>query len=151
MPELNGANHTVLYVEDEENDAFLMRMAFSRAGLPAALRVVDNGQEALDYLSGTGVFVQRDQFPVPQLVLLDLNLPILPGFEVLKWIKQQPKLIDLPVVIFSSSSREDDKQKARELGANDYLEKPQTFGSFEDLVEQLRQKFLARGERPSSF
>ncbi len=137
-------NQTVLYVEDEEDDVLLMQMAFRRAGLDSALRVVGTGQAAIQYLSGGGQFAERARFPVPHLVLLDLNLPIFPGFDVLRWIKKQPALTELPVVIFSSSSRDADKATARELGADEYVEKPQTIGKFADLVQRLRQKFLAR-------
>ncbi len=139
-PEVN--NTTVLYVEDDENDVLLMQMAFRRAGLASTLRIVETGQAAIDYLSGAGEFAERSRFPVPQLVLLDLNLPILPGFDVLRWMKQQPLVSELPVVIFSSSSRDEDKATARELGALEYVEKPQTIGKFGDLVQRLRQKFL---------
>ncbi len=138
------ANNTVLYVEDEENDVLLMEMAFRRAGLDSALRVVGTGQAAIEYLSGGGQYVERTRFPIPHLVLLDLNLPILPGFDVLRWMKKQPALAHLPVVIFSSSSRDEDKDTARELGAHDYLEKPQTIGGFADVVQGLREKFLSR-------
>ncbi len=142
MADKETSNQTVLYVEDEENDVLLMQMAFRRVGLGSALRIVATGQAAIEYLSGGGEFAERTRFPIPQLVLLDLNLPILPGFDVLRWIKKQQALTNLPVVIFSSSSRDEDKATARELGADEYVEKPQTIGKFADLVQRLREKFL---------
>ncbi len=137
-----SSNHTVLYVEDEESDALLMQMAFEREGLGTALRVVGNGQLAIDYLAGTGNYVRREQHPVPTMVLLDLNLPVLPGFEVLKWIRRSAPYKETPVVIFSSSSRHEDKVLAAELGANDYFEKPNSVRLFGDLVRKLKEKWL---------
>ena len=115
---------TVLYVEDEESDAFFMERAFAVAGLRSALRVVSDGRAAIEYLSGTGVYAKRNEYPVPTVVLLDLNLLSMPGFEVLQWMRSQPRFAATPVVIFSSSPRDEDKEKARELGANEFLEKP---------------------------
>jgi CheY-like chemotaxis protein len=88
------------------------------------LQVVVNGQEAVDYLAGNPPFTDRDSFPLPSLVLLDLNLPLVSGLEVLQWIREQPQFESLPVVIFSASALESDQQKARQLGANDYILKP---------------------------
>ncbi|HYG34192.1 MAG TPA: response regulator [Clostridia bacterium] len=137
------AHPTVLYVEDEENDLLLMQMAFRKVGLDQALKAVGDGREAMDYLSGRGAYSDRTQHPLPQVILLDLNLPVISGFEVLGWLRRCPGLQDLPVVVFTSSSRAEDKQKAQELGANDYLEKPTSFHHFGQVVEGVRQKWLA--------
>lgn len=133
---------TVLYVEDEECDQLFMRRAFQKAGLAEALRAVGDGREAIDYLAGTGVFTDRGQYPLPSVVLLDLNLPLLSGFEVLEWMKKRPELAALPVVVFSSSTRQDDKLKAAELGASDYVEKPTSGTKFGDVVGRLRERWL---------
>ncbi len=142
MGEPHVSDGTVLYVEDEENDAFLMQMAFERAGLHSALKVVENGQEAIDYLTGAGNYAERSRFPVPKLVLLDLNLPVLSGFEVLAWMRRQAGYETTPVIVFSSSSREEDQTRARDLGANDYVEKPSSVRLFGTLVQTLRQNWL---------
>ncbi len=142
MGDSHVSARTVLYVEDEENDAFLMQLAFEKAGLHAVLRVVENGQDAIDYLAGTGNYAERSRFPVPKLVLLDLNLPVLSGFEVLSWMRRQAGYETTPVVVFSSSSREEDKTRARELGANHYVEKPNSVRLFGTLVQSLKDNWL---------
>ena len=129
----------VLYVEDEENDALFMRRAFSQAGMEQALNIVKDGPTAIDYLAGNGPYADRLKHPFPKVVLLDLNLPTISGFDVLEWIRSQPQLAQLPVVIFSSSVRPEDKTRAIRLGATDYLEKPDSGLKFEDILEELRK------------
>lgn len=131
----------VLYVEDEENDAYFMRRSFRQAGIEDSLRVVVDGQAAIDYLSGHCAFANRLNCPLPAVVLLDLNLPMVSGFQVLAWIRQQPELQNLPVVIFSSSARAEDRSEAKRLGATDYLEKPDSGSDFAAIVETLKQKW----------
>ena len=87
---------TVLLVEDSEDDVFFMRLAWEKAGVSNPLQVVQDGQQALDYLAGAGKFVDRQEYPLPCLVLLDWKLPYLMGVEVLKWIRQQPPFKTLP-------------------------------------------------------
>ena len=140
------ASATILYVEDEETDVFFMRRALRLAGLEAALRVVADGQQAIDYLAGTGSFADRGEHPLPTLVLLDLNLPLISGFEVLRWLREQSVFQDLPVVVFSSSMRPEDQSRAQDLGANEYLQKPSSAMDFPRVVSQLRTRWLpARG------
>lgn len=136
----------VLYVEDEENDAFFMHKAFGRAGLGARLKVVADGREAINYLSGKGGYGDRARHPLPMLILLDLNLPIVSGFEVLRWVRGQAAFQNLPVVIFSSSSRKSDKETALELGANEYVEKPGSALEFPRVLERLKERWLGRQE-----
>jgi CheY-like chemotaxis protein len=136
-------NPTVLYVEDEESDALLMEMAFRSQGLEGSYQTVGNGQAAIDYLTGTGPFAQRERHPLPAVVLLDLNLPEVHGFEVLKWIRAHPDFRQLPVVIFSSSVREDDKMQAKQLQANDFISKPNSPALFRDIVRALKEKWLS--------
>lgn len=133
----------VLYVEDDENDLFLMQMAFSREGLKSALQTVTTGQAAIDYLMGTGLYAQRDQFPLPSVLLLDINLPETHGFEVLKWIRDHSQYGSLPVVIFTSSQREEDRATARLLGADDFVTKPNSLDLFRNLVRNLNERWLS--------
>lgn len=136
----------VLYVEDEESDAVLMEIAFKKEGLPEAFRTVGSGRAAMDYLAGAGTYADRGAYPVPQVVLLDLNLPEVHGFEVLEWIRTQPLYGQLPVVVFTSSVREDDEGKARALGANDFVSKPNSPARFREVVRKLREQWLSPGE-----
>lgn len=137
----------ILYVEDEENDVYFMRRAFRGMGQEWCLKVVADGQAAIDYLSGRGEFGNRQNYPLPALVLLDLNLPTVSGFQVLIWIRQRPEFKQLPVIIFSSSPRAEDRLKAKELGASDYLEKPDTGMDFGTVLETLRRKWFAEASQ----
>jgi len=114
----------ILYAEDEDNDVFFLEHAFKVAGSSYTLSVVTDGQQAIDYLAGEGPFADRKRHPLPVLVLLDIMMPRKTGLEVLEWIRQQPQFKLLPVLMLTSSSRPEDKDKARELGADDYHLKP---------------------------
>src|SRR5947209_8520402 len=96
---------TILQVEDDPNDVFLFKHAMKKAEMTNPMQVASDGQEAIDYLSGTGKFADRDQYPLPGLVLLDLKLPYVMGLDVLKWIREQPNTA--PVVIILTASAED--------------------------------------------
>jgi CheY-like chemotaxis protein len=135
---------TVLYVEDEESDAMFMQRAFASKGMGSALRVVGDGRAAIEYLSGAGKYADRREYPLPAVVLLDLNLPQVPGFEVLKWMRNHPDFARTPVVVFSSSTREDDRVKALELGANEFVGKPSSGLKFGEVVEGLRERWMGQ-------
>ena len=126
----------ILLAEDDENDVFLLRRALEKAGLSDALVVARDGQEAIDYLSGNG------RQHLPGLLLLDLKMPRLDGFDVLKWLSTRPDLSDLPVVVLSSSCHEADREQARKLGARDYKVKPSDFPKLVGLVRELHARWL---------
>jgi CheY-like chemotaxis protein len=132
----------VLYVEDEENDALLVKLAFRQAGVGCPVRIVADGREALDYLLGCGSFADREQHPLPWLVLLDLNLPKVSGFEVLERARQEPELTALPIVIFTSSGQETDREQARNLGATDYFIKPHSIPGVAEIARKLEERWL---------
>jgi len=132
----------ILYAEDEENDVFLLEHAFEMAGSPHTLRSVPDGEQAIQYLAGKAPFGDRAQHPLPTLVLLDINMPRKSGLEVLEWIRRQPHLGSLPVVILTSSSRQEDMDKARQLGADDYLLKPADTSELVKLVKSLHARWL---------
>ena len=136
----------VLYVEDEEGDRFLMRMGFDRGGLEASLRTVADGRLAVEYLTGAGIYANRETYPLPALVLLDLNLPEIHGFDVLKWVRAHPLHSGLPVVVFTSSEREEDRARAKLLGASDCVLKPNTPNGFKDVALMLSERWLKDGE-----
>ena len=119
-----------------------MGRAFAEKGMQSQLQVVGDGRAAIEYLSGAGKYADRKEYPLPAVVLLDLNLPLVPGFEVLKWIRNHPDYARLPVVVFSSSTREDDRVKARELGANEFVGKPSSGLDFGGVVEGLKGKWM---------
>jgi PAS domain S-box-containing protein len=133
---------TVLYVEDEESDVLFMERAFKAKGLGEKLRLVGDGRAAIDYLSGAGRFGDREKYAAPALVVLDLNLPHVPGFGVLEWMRNHPDYKRTPVVIFSSSTREDDRARAKELGADEFVAKPSSGLEFGKVVEELEVRWL---------
>ncbi len=135
MTSMTNESKTLLLIEDNEDDVFLMRRALKKAGIDQPLQVVMDGQEALDYLGAAGKFADRAQFPEPSLVFLDLKLPYVHGFEVLDWIRRQDSLKDLPVVVLTSSPEERDRRRAHELGAKAYYVKPP---SGEVLIQAMR-------------
>ncbi len=134
----------VLYVEDEEFDALFMRRAFVKTGIDCEFHVVGHGQLAVDYLSGRAPFADRTRYPIPTLVLLDLNLPVLSGFDLLHYLREHPEISAPPVVVFSSSARPDDRTKALGMGATDYLEKPSSGLEFTDVAQRLWDQGLAK-------
>jgi CheY-like chemotaxis protein len=116
--------HSILLVEDDANDIFFMRNAIKKAGLLEQLHVAEDGQHAIDYLAGDGKYGNRERFPVPDLVLLDLKLPCVMGIDVLRWIRLQPALELVMVVVLTSSRLEPDMRASYRAGANSYLVKP---------------------------
>src|ERR1041384_1873905 len=138
----------VLQIEDDENDVFFMKHAFAKAGILNPLLAVCDGQEAIDYLSGAGKFANRQQFPMPAVVLLDLNLPRKSGLEILKWIRQQPAFHTLLVVVLSSSNRDADIHRAYSAGANAYLAKPSNPDGLLELVRLIDNFWLRHNQLP---
>jgi CheY-like chemotaxis protein len=124
----------ILLVEDDENDVLLLKRAFTKANLKDNVRVVRNGNEAMNYLGGRGIYSDRVQHPLPFLVLLDLKMPGIDGFEVLQWARKDPNLKRLLIVVLTASNLQTDVDRAYELGANSYLVKPVDFAEMVALV-----------------
>jgi CheY-like chemotaxis protein len=138
----------ILYAEDQEADVFLLERAFEEVEVTHPLRVVSNGQEAIDYLSATFHASGDEQFPIPHLLLLDLKMPLKTGLEVLDWIRRQPSLRTLPTVVFSSSAQERDLRAAYELGANAYLVKPASLDEMEAVAKAINDFWLVLNRPP---
>jgi CheY-like chemotaxis protein len=142
--------NTILHVEDDANDVLLLERAFRRAQVSGTLKAVNDGDVALAYLRGEDTFAQRSEYPLPALVLLDLKLPRKSGLEVLAWIREQPSLRRVPVVILSSSKQTADINRAYELGANSYLVKPVGFDALVELARSLHRYWFGMNEKPSA-
>ncbi len=142
---------TILHVEDDPNDVLLIARAFRKAETTAQLQVVNDGEQAVHYLAGTNSFSKRDQFPLPSLVLLDLKLPRKSGIEVLGWMRSQPGLKRIPVVMLTSSRQPIDINRAYDLGVNAYLVKPVNFDSLVEMLKTLNLFWLRVNERPSQM
>ena len=141
-----SANATILVADDDQNDVFFLRRAFQKSGMDHSVVHVSDGQEAIDYLRGEANYGDRSRFPLPSLMLLDLKMPKVDGFDVLTWLKSRPELSPLPVVVLSSSSREDDIQRARLLGAADYRVKPADFEQLQALAHDVATRWLTTEE-----
>jgi CheY-like chemotaxis protein len=116
--------HVFLLIEDNEDDSLLLKKAFNRGNLLNPLHIAKTGEEGIEYLKGTGPFSNRSEYPLPAVVLLDLRLPGIDGFEVLRWIRAQPHFSSLRVIVLTSSESIHDVNLAYRLGANSFLVKP---------------------------
>ena len=145
-----GNRSLILLCEDSREDSFLLRNAFVKAGLSHRVIDVRNGQQAINYLDGTGLYTDRQQHPLPDLILIDLKMPLLDGFEVLAWIRQQDGIRGLPVVVLTSSSEIRDVNRAYALGANSFFVKELDFQNTVELSRLLRQYWLQTSLKPES-
>jgi CheY-like chemotaxis protein len=143
-----AAEKNILLVEDNEDDAYLMTRALRTADIDSAVHVVTDGEQAVHYLKGSGKFADRTEFPLPGLILLDLKLPRVSGFEVLEWIQKEVSLPQLVVVVLSSSGETRDVNMAYRFGARSYLVKPPTAASFVDLARGLKLYWLQLNQSP---
>ena len=135
-------SQTILLVEDDANDVFFLKRAMKLAGMLNPVEVASDGRKAIHYLGGTGEYSDRAQFPLPCLVLLDLKLPHVMGLDVLKWIREQPELRTVIVVVFTASNLPPDISKAYFLGANSYLVKPSEPDGLVETVRLIREYWL---------
>lgn len=144
-------NSPILYAEDDENDAFLMQRAFRKLDLAYPLQIVGDGKEAISYLSGAAPFSNREQFPLPCLVFLDLNMPKKHGLQVLEWIRAQPTFTHLPVIVFTSSNQLSDISRAKALGASGFLIKPGDPEVLQRILKSVEQRWLSDEPAPFGF
>ena len=144
-----AASATILLVEDDPNDVFFLQYAFEQAGIKNPIRVVCDGQEAINYLAGNGKFADRLQYPIPALLLLDLKLPVLMGLDVLRWIKEQAELQTIIVIVMTSSKEPTDIQEAYRLGARSYLVKPLSVQERLEIAKAIKSYWLGLNTLPS--
>jgi CheY-like chemotaxis protein len=140
--------YTILLVEDNLGDVLLTQRAFRKASVLTPMQVVNNGDAAVEYLSGQGQYGDRTQYPLPALVLLDLKLPRRSGAEVLTWLRQQPDLKRIPVVVLTASKEYIDVNQIYNLGANAYMVKPVAFNNLVELVRTLNLHWIIFNEKP---
>ena len=141
--------HTVLLVEDNPADILLYQRAFLRENYShVSLQIVTDGDAAIFYLSGGGKYADRTIYPLPTIILLDLKMPHRSGYEVLAWIKGQPKLKRLPVIVMTSSEQQADVNKTYDLGVNSYLVKPDDFATMSDLLHSITEYWLKHNKPP---
>ena len=141
---------TILQVEDDPNDVFLLQHAMTKMGMVNPIQVAGDGQEAIDYLQGTGKFADREAFPFPCLVLLDLKLPYVMGLDVLKWIRKQVGFA-LPVLMLTASGEYEDIAAAYRLGANAFLTKPSEAVKLQDMVRSIKDFWVTHNTVPQEI
>jgi CheY-like chemotaxis protein len=134
---------TVLHVDDDPNDTTLLQVACDKADVDFEIHNVGDGSQVIDYLAGAGKYADRTRYRLPGLVLLDLKMPRVEGWEVLKWIRGNSALRDLPVIVLSGSELQEDIRKAYAVGANSYLVKPPSFTSLINLVREIDARLPA--------
>jgi CheY-like chemotaxis protein len=138
----------VLLAEDDENDVTFARRSFAQAEISAPLHVVEDGQEVIDFLSGTGKYSDRDRHALPSLLMLDLKMPRKTGMEVLKWIREQERLRGLPIIIFSSSVHPAEIEAAYRIGANAFVVKPSGAPERTELARMIKGFWLTFNQTP---
>ena len=136
MPE---SKPVILLVEDNDEDAFLLRRALRNEQVNCVLQTAEDGESAIDYLGGVGAYADRTRHPFPCLLLLDLKLPYVNGFEVLAWIATQPACRDLRIIVLTSSGEEPDREKAAQFGIRKYFLKPPTSDLVAEVVRTLQE------------
>lgn len=139
---------TILVVEDDPNDLFFLKRAFSAVQSKCLMQAVGDGAEAIDYLRGVDDYADRNRFPLPALILMDLKMPRINGFEFLAWLRREPVLKLIPVVVFSSSNLPHDVKRAYELGANSFVVKAQDNTALPETLKTLATYWLEVCETP---
>jgi CheY-like chemotaxis protein len=135
--------YPILLVEDQADDVFLMERALQKTDLKHPLRVVTDGRKAIEYLTGNDDYADRTAFPFPGLVILDLKMPGITGFEVIEWMRKNQRTRLTPIIVLSSSSLAADINRSYELGANAYMVKPADHRSLESLLQTIGEFWLA--------
>ena len=138
----------ILLVEDNPDDVLFLKRAFASTPITAPVVTVTDGAAAIDYLAGAGAYTDRAQHPLPALMLLDLNLPGKSGFDVLEWLRRQPTLRRLPVVVLTSSRHDGDVNRAYDLGVNSYVVKPSGLKQIAEVARQMEAYWLRLNQRP---
>jgi chemotaxis family two-component system response regulator Rcp1 len=134
--------HAILLVEDDPADIMITQRALRESAFPVELLVVRDGQEAVDYLLRQGVHAGDPLWRSPDLILLDLNLPKLNGLEVLQRVRATPELRAVPVIVLTTSKRQEDIQQTYSAGANTYIEKPREFARFVEVLQTIQRYWL---------
>jgi CheY-like chemotaxis protein len=141
---------TILLVEDDVHDVLFITRALNKAGVNSIIQVARDGQEALDYLTGEGKFIDRERYPPPGLVLLDLKLPRVMGLEVLRKLDQRANSRRLIVIVLTSSQQPEDIDTAYDLGAKAYLVKPSGLDQLEPMAQAIKDFWVTQNRAPAN-
>ena len=138
----------ILLAEDDENDIALLRLAIRRSSMSSFLHVVRDGEECIAYLEGVGKYANRNEYPLPALLLLDLNMPRKDGFEVLRWIRDHPDVNRLRVAVLTTSDHIYDVNRAYDLGANSFLVKTRQLEDFVAQIDAIQSYWISLSRAP---
>jgi CheY-like chemotaxis protein len=146
---MNFGSKIVLYVEDDPNDVVLLEHALKRAQVDLRMVTLGDGQEAIDYMSGHGIFSDRGRFPIPAIILLDLKMPRISGIDFLRWLRERPEFCSVVVIVFSSSELRSDVSAAYRMGANSFVTKPTAPDARNQLIHSLRGWWIDLNRYPA--
>src|SRR6184192_4082342 len=139
-----------MLVEDREDDILLIQRAFAKGGINNPRMIVRGGQEAMSYLAGEGKYSNRAEYPLPDLILLDLKMPGVDGFDVLRWVRQQEGFASIRIVVLTSSDAIPDVNRAYALGANSFMVKPLDFQNVVEMSRILKTYWLQMNKAPET-
>jgi CheY-like chemotaxis protein len=134
----------IMLVDDSPDDMELMRIAFKKAGIRNPIAELHSGEQAIAYLTGEDKYADRRHFPLPCLIITDLKMPGVDGFELLKWLMEQPAFEPVPKIVLTASAHEEDKKRARELGCAAYLTKPNQLAGLVNLVNEMNTGWISQ-------
>ena len=141
-------NLAILVAEDDESYALLLKRAFGEIDLTNPLHLLCDGQEVIDYLAGIGKYADRTSYPLPGMMVLDLKMPRVDGFEVLRRVKSDPALRSIPIVMLTSSRHDPDVRRSYSLGANGYIVKPMDLAQYTKVLQDFGRFWLEVNETP---
>ncbi len=144
----NSDKHIVLLAEDNADDAIFIKRAIRKAGASVSLQHVENGEEAMSYLLGESFYCDRERYPFPALIVTNMKMPRMNGLELLKWIKQQPTLKHLPVLVMSSSENPDEMSKVAALGGSSYFVKTSSLDTLKEVVKHMMSFLPPLNQQP---
>lgn len=143
---MSYVHHTILVVDSNPDDAHFTQLALQRVGVITPVQIVPDAEQAMAYLSGQGAYADSESFPVPVLILLELDLPGRSGLEFLDWLRRRPVLKRLPVIVLTSSRSQEALNRAYELGCNSYLVKPTAFNALLVLMQGFVHYWLSMNQ-----
>jgi len=139
---MNSENSVLMMADDDADDREFVEDAFGEAGFRGDFRVVEDGAELMDYLNNRGGFAETEKYPSPNLILLDLNMPKLDGYEALEAIKSDSKLKHIPIIVLSTSERQEDVSRTYDLGVNSFITKPSSFEGLVNMAGRISAYWL---------
>ena len=141
---MNENTPTILLVEDNEDDVYVMRRALHKGHIKNPVQLATDGEQAVEYLAGNGVYANRKEHPLPFIIFLDIKLPFLDGFEVLSWMQHQDLLDKIVVVMLTSSGLQEDRERAHALGARSYIVKPPSAQELLEVLQSLKSYWISK-------